>query len=81
MSWRSWWRLLGLGCGCVDRRRNGECERKRVGVEVVDPLVQGEEVARKGVTCKCCSGVVGRFVGGGGLREGCVWNHRTEVLE
>lgn len=52
-----------------------------MGVEVVDPLVQGEEVARKGVTCKCCSGVVGRFVGGGGLREGCVWNHQTEVLE
>lgn len=52
-----------------------------MGVEVVDPLVQEEEVARKGVKCRCCSGVVGRFGGVGGLREGCVWSRQTEVLE
>jgi hypothetical protein len=75
VSWRSWLRLLGLGCGCVGRRRDGECGKFRVGAEVVDPLVREEGAVRRGGECRSLvwwTGVRGRSGGVGGWREGCV---------
>lgn len=83
VSWRSWLRLLGLGCVCVDRGRDGECEMFRVGAEVVDPWVREEEVGGRGGKCSCLgwwTGVVDRFGGVGVWWEGCVCR-QTEVLE
>lgn len=83
VSWRSSLRLLGLGCGCVGRRRDGECVM-RVGAEVVEPLVREVEVARMVGECSCLVlwiVVAGRFEGVGELWEGCVWSRQTEVLE
>lgn len=84
MSWHSLWRLPGLGCACVGRRRDGECGQIHVGVEVVDPLVQEGEVVRRGGGCRCLvlwTGEGDRFGEVGEWREGCEWSRLTEVLE
>jgi hypothetical protein len=84
VSWRSLWRLPGLGCACVGRRRDGECGQIHVEAEVVDPLVRVVGVARRGGGCRCLvlwTGEGGQFGEVGEWREGCVWSRLTEVLE
>lgn len=53
VSWRSLWRLPGLGCAFVGRRQDEEYGQIHVGAAVVDPLVREGGVARRGGECRC----------------------------